>query len=225
MKKITNFNNWTEKLISERKKYLKERDEEAKINTNPIQPTALFKILRDVLPKNSSITLDAGTLCLQSTDALNYFEPRCLFTPSDFGLVGFSFACGLGVKIAKPNKPVISLMGDGGFGMTLSELSTAVQHKINTVTIVMNNQSWGAEKAYQRDFFNGKFIGSDIKSPPFDKIAELYGAKGFKVDQVSEIKHAVKAALNCNKPAVIDLNVDPSALYSFRRDSFSHRIK
>ena len=52
MKKITNFNNWTEKLISERKKYLKERDEEAKINTNPIQPTALFKILRDVLPKN-----------------------------------------------------------------------------------------------------------------------------------------------------------------------------
>ena len=69
---------------------------------------------------------------------LNFFEPKSLFTPLDFGLVGFSFAAGLGVKLAKPHSPVFSLMGDGGFGMTVSELSTAVQHKINTITIVMN---------------------------------------------------------------------------------------
>ena len=217
------FDKWTKNFIKERKSYLKKRDGEAVINKNPIQPSGLFKILRDVLPKDSSITLDAGTLCLQSTDSLNYFEPPCLFTPLDFGLVGFSFACGLGVKIARPDKPVISLMGDGGFGMTISELSTAVQHKINTVTIVMNNQSWGAEKAYQRDFFKGRYIGANIKSPPFDKIAELYGAKGFRVESISEISEAVNVALNCNKPAVIDVAVDPNALYSFRRDSFKSR--
>ena len=57
---------------------------------------------------------------------LNFSNPKSFFTPLDFGLVGFSFACGLGVKLAKPDCPVISLMGDGGFGMTLSELSTAV---------------------------------------------------------------------------------------------------
>ena len=113
-------------------------------------------------------------------------------------------------------------MGDGGFGMTISELSTAVQNKINTVTIVMNNQSWGAEKAYQRDFFNERYIGADIKSPPFDKVAELYGAKGFHVKSISEIGKAVEAALICNKPAVVDIAVDPEALYSFRRDSFKH---
>ena len=217
------FKNWTQNLIQERKNYLKIRDEKAEINKHPIQPSGLFKTLRDVLPKNSAITLDAGTLCLQSTDALNYFEPPCLFTPLDFGLVGFSFACGLGVKIAKPNQPVISLMGDGGFGMTISELSTAVQHKINTVTIIMNNKSWGAEKAYQRDYFNERYIGADINSPPFNEVAELYGAKGFRVDHISEITSAVEAALKCNKPAVIDLAVDPKALYSFRRDSFKHR--
>ena len=223
--KIYKFDKWTENLIKERKKFLTKREQDAEINKHPIQPSGLFKVLRDSIPHNSSITLDAGTLCLQSTDALNYFDPPCLFTPLDFGLVGFSFACGLGVKIAKPDKPVISLMGDGGFGMTISELSTAVQHKINTVTIVMNNQSWGAEKAYQKDFFDGRFIGADIKSPPFDKIAELYGAKGYKVEEISEIKHALESALNCNKPAVIDLAVDPSALYSFRRDSFTHKTK
>ena len=88
-----------------------------KYKNYPIQPFGLFKELRKVLPKNSAITLDAGTLCLQATDALEYYNPPSLFTPLDFGLVGFSFACGLGVKLAKPKKTVVSLMGDGGFGM------------------------------------------------------------------------------------------------------------
>ena len=116
-------------------------------------------------------------------------------------------------------------MGDGGFGMTISELSTAVEHKINTITIIMNNKSWGAEKAYQKDFFGKRYLGADISSPPFSKVAELYGAKGYKVRKLSEINDAVKSALNVKKPVVIDVDVDPKALYSFRRDSFKHRSK
>ena len=108
---------WTNSYLNERNKFLKKRDE-IKFKNFPIQPNGLFKQLRQVLPKNSAITLDAGTLCLQATDALEYYDPPSLFTPLDFGLVGFSFACGLGVKVAKPNRKVISLMGDGGFGMT-----------------------------------------------------------------------------------------------------------
>ena len=222
---ILDVKKWTTSYLKERNIFLADRE---KINSNnifPIQPSGLFKELRRVLPKNSAITLDAGTLCLQATDALEYYDPPSLFTPLDFGLVGFSFACGLGVKIAKPKKTVVSLMGDGGFGMTISELSTAVEYGINTITIVMNNQSWGAEKAYQKDFFGKRYLGADIKSPPFDKIAELYGAKGFSIKKVSEINEAVKAALKCNKPVVINVDVDPNALYSFRRDSFKYKQK
>ena len=219
-----NLKEWTTRYLHERKNFLIDRDK-IKFKNYPIQPKGLFKQLRQVLPRNSAITLDAGTLCLQATDALEYYDPPSLFTPLDFGLVGFSFACGLGVKVAKPNKKVISLMGDGGFGMTISELSTAVEYGINTITIVMNNKSWGAEKAYQKDFFGKRYLGADISSPPFDKVAELYGAKGFKVTKTSEINQAVKAALKINKPVVIDVDVDPKALYSFRRDSFKHRIK
>ena len=215
---------WTEKFKNERSNYLFQRYNIPSKNF-PIQPPGLFKELRKVLPKNSAITLDAGTLCLQATDALEYYNPPSLFTPLDFGLVGFSFACGLGVKVAKPKKTVVSLMGDGGFGMTISELSTAVEHKINTITIVMNNKSWGAEKAYQKDFFGKRYLGADISSPPFSKVAELYGAKGYKVKKLSEINDAVKSALKVNKPVVIDVDVDPKALYSFRRDSFKHRSK
>ena len=60
-------------------------------------------------------------------------------------------------------------------------------------------------------------------SPPFDKVAELYGAAGFRVDRLGEVGEAVQAALDCGKPAVVDIAVDPAALYSFRRDSFKHR--
>ena len=214
---------WVEGYKTERIAYLEKQDSDADVDMYPIQPSGLFKVLRDVLPRDAAITLDAGTLCLQATDALNYWEPPCLFTPLDFGLVGFSFSCGLGVKTAMPDRAVVSLMGDGGFGMTLSELSTAVDHGINTVTIVMNNKCWGAEKAYQRDFFGERYIGANVSSPPFDKVAELYGAAGFRVERTSELGEAVAAALACGKPAVIDVAVDPDALYSFRRDSFKHR--
>ncbi len=208
--------------LTERKEWLVARDNDAD-EGHPMQPSGLFKAFRSVLPENAAITLDAGTLCLQATDALQYAGPKSLFSPLDFGLVGFSFACGMGVKCAQPDRPVVSLMGDGGFGMTISELSTAVDAGINTVVLVMNNQCWGAEKAYQRDFFNGRYLGADISSPPFDKAAELYGAAGFRAERLSDVAPAVEAALACNKPAVVDIAVDPDALYSFRRDSFTHR--
>ena len=224
-KKISpNTDEWTKRFITDRAKFLINRDK-IKSTNNPIQPNALFKELRKVLPKNTAITLDAGTLCLQATDSLNYFKPPSLFSPLDFGLVGFSFACGLGIKLANPKKTVVSLMGDGGFGMTISELSTAVEYKINTITIIMNNKSWGAEKAYQKDFFGKRYLGADITSPPFDKVANLYGAKGYKVKKLSEVKKVFKNALRANRPVVIDVDVDPKALYSFRRDSFKHRVK
>ena len=221
----SNHHDWVNGFLKKKIEYYKKRDENADTNSKIIQPSGLFKELRNIIPKGSSITLDAGTLCLQATDEFNFFEPKSLFTPLDFGLVGFSFAAGLGVKLAKPNSQVFSLMGDGGFGMTVSELSTAVHHKINTITIVMNNKSWGAEKAYQRDFYDQRYIGADINSPPFHKLAEIYGAKGYHVFELKDLKGAVIDAMNCNKPAVINVDVDPKALYSFRKDSFKHRSK
>ena len=89
----------------------------------------------------------------------------------------------------------------------------------------MNNQSWGAEKAYQRDYFEKRYIGTDISNPPFHKVAELYGAKGFKVERISEVGESVVAALKCDKPAVVEIAIDPEALHSFRRDSFKYKQK
>ncbi|MCE8042365.1 thiamine pyrophosphate-binding protein [Halomonas daqingensis] len=213
---------WLAEFKEQRKRHLAALDE-TNDEQSPIRPETLFKALREVAPRDTMYTMDAGTLCLQATDKLAYWQPPALFTPLDFGLVGFSFSCGLGVKLACPERTVISLMGDGGFGMTVSELSTAVEYGINTVTVVMNNQCWGAEKAYQRDFFGERYIGANLQNPPYDKLAELYGARGFRVEHPGDLKAILEAAIACGKPAVVDVQVDPAALYSFRRDSFKHR--
>jgi acetolactate synthase-1/2/3 large subunit/sulfoacetaldehyde acetyltransferase len=215
---------WETEFRVGRQALLKERDQAGSRASVPMQPAYLFKALRATAPANAIFTLDAGTLCLQATDQLPYAQPPALFTPLDFGLVGFSYACGLGAKLACPDRPVISLMGDGGFGMTMSEIGTAVSHGINTVCIVMNNGCWGAEKAYQRDFFGGRYIGADVPNPPYDKVAELFGAAGFRVERPEDAEDVIRAALSCGRPAIVDVMIDPDALYSFRRDSFQHRV-
>ena len=81
----------------------------------------------------------------------------------------------------------------------------------------------GAEKAYQRDFFGERYIGADVTNPPFDQLAQLWGAKGFRVTKAADLGDTVAAAIRCGKPAVVDVSVDPAALYSFRKDSFKNR--
>lgn len=216
---------WADKFAEQRRALLQQRDTAAGNAADPLQPGYLFKTLREVAPDDAIYTMDAGTLCLQATDQMRYVQTPSLFTPLDFGLVGFSYACGLGAKLAQPHRTVISLMGDGGFGMACSELGTAAAYGINTVCLVLNNGCWGAEKAYQRDFFGERYIGADVPNPPYDKLAELWNASGFRVDRAADLAKTIDAAIRCGKPAVVDIRVDPNALYSFRRDSFKNRAK
>lgn len=213
---------WAATFKADRAQLLAARDAAA-ADADPIQPGRLYRAIRAVAPADAIFTMDAGTLCLQATDQMPYRQVPSLLTPLDFGLVGFSYACGLGAKLACPERTVISLMGDGGFGMTSSEIGTAVTSGIATVCIVMNNGCWGAEKAYQRDFFGERYLGADVPNPPYDQLARLWGAEGFRVDKAAQLEGAIAAAMACGKPAIVDVQIDPNALYSFRRDSFKHR--
>ncbi len=105
----------------------------------------------------------------------------------------------------------------------MAEITTAVQHDLPTVCLVLDNECWGAEKAYQRDFYNGRYIGADIASPAYDKVAELCGAKGYRAEKPGEIAAAVDDALRSGRPAIVQAKVDPNAMISFRRDAFKHR--
>lgn len=103
--------------------------------------------------------------------------------------------------------------------MTMGEMATATMHDINTIAIVMDNGAWGSEIAYQRDFYNKRYIGGYVTSPRFDEVMKLCGGNGYYVTDAGETAEALNEAMAGGKPAVIHVKVDPEAVLSFRKDA------
>ncbi|MEM7375979.1 MAG: thiamine pyrophosphate-binding protein [Pseudomonadota bacterium] len=198
-----------------------ERADEATLTGSPMHPRRALAEIRAALPADAIVTLDTGNACLQAADRLAHHQCPGLITPLDFGLVGFGYAAALGAQAAAPDRPVVSVMGDGGFGFTMSELTTAVRHTLPVVAVVLDNGAWGAEKAYQLEFFGGRLLGAEIDSPAYDQVAALCGALGFHVATAEEIGPAIARALQARRPAVVHVKIDPDALSTLRKDLFS----
>lgn len=212
-----------EKFAKDRQQLWQGREEIAGRGAKPLHPETIYSELRKVAPRDALFTLDAGTTCLQATDKLPCHVMPSLIAPLDCGNIGFSYAAGLGAKVAAPERTVISLMGDGGFGMTMGEMATAVQSQINSIALVMDNGTWGAEIAYQRDFYDKRYIGAHVLSPRYDEVMKLTGGTGYYVTAPGETADAVNQAIKEGKPAVIHAKVDPDAVLSFRTDALAKR--
>jgi thiamine pyrophosphate-dependent acetolactate synthase large subunit-like protein len=182
---------------------------EAGLAAKPLKPQRVYAELRRALPPETIVTLDAGAAPAYGYDRLHFARPRTFLTPLDLGGLGFAFPVALGAKLGRPGDPVLAIHGDGGFLMNAQELETAVRHGIAVVTIVMNNNCWGSEKAYQKHFYDGRYIGCDIGNPRYDEYARLFGAEGYYVEHPDQVGDAVRAALRSGKPAVIEIPIDP----------------
>jgi acetolactate synthase-1/2/3 large subunit/sulfoacetaldehyde acetyltransferase len=182
---------------------------EGGLDAKPMKPQRVYAELRRALPADTIVALDAGAAPAYGYDRLHLTRPRTFFTPLDLGGLGFAFPVALGAKLGCPDAPTLAIHGDGGFLMNAQELETAVRHGINVVTLVMNNNCWGSEKAYQKHFYGGRYIGCDIGNPRYDEFARLFGAEGYYVDHPDQVGDAVRAALRAGKPAVIEIPIDP----------------
>ena len=182
---------------------------EADLGAKPMKPQRVYAELRRVLPPETIVALDAGAAPAYGYDRLLFARPRTFLTPLDLGGLGFAFPVALGAKLGRPEAPVIAVHGDGGFLMNSQEIETAVRHHIGVVTIVMNNNCWGSEKAYQKHFYESRFIGCDIGNPRYDQLARLFGAGGYYVEHPDQVGDAVKAAIGAGAPAVIEIPIDP----------------
>ncbi len=215
---------WLAAFHADRSTLQDERTVEGQNDAMPLHPRRALAELRDALPKDAVVTLDTGNACLQAADRLAHYQMPGLITPLDFGLVGFGYAAALGAQAAARNRPVVSVMGDGGFGFTMAEITTAVSHDLPVVAVVLDNGAWGAEKAYQNEFFGSRLLGADIKSPPYDDVARLCGALGFAVDRPGDLGPALKEALGSGQPCVIHVRIDPNALSTLRKDLFKRQL-
>jgi thiamine pyrophosphate-dependent acetolactate synthase large subunit-like protein len=180
---------------------------ELTLSGDPMMPQRVYPELRKVLPRETMVTLDAGVAPGLAYDRLSFELPRTFFNYAGHGGLGMGYCVGLGTKLGRPDRPAVSLQGDGGFLYTSQEINTAVRWNIPLVAIVLNNRCHGAEKAQQQRHFGARYIGVDLVNPRFDKLAEVYGARGMYVQKPDEIADAVKTALSANGPVVIEIPV------------------
>jgi len=180
---------------------------ELALTGDPMMPQRVYPELRKVLPRDCMVTIDAGVAPGLSYDRLHFDVPRTLFNYAGHGGLGMGYSVGLGTKLGRPDRPALSIQGDGGFLYTSQEINTAVRWGIPLVSIVLNNRCHGAEKYQQQRFYEGRYIGVDLVNPRFDRLAEVYGARGFYVTRPEEIADAVAMALAAGGPAVIEIPV------------------
>jgi acetolactate synthase-1/2/3 large subunit len=133
-------------------------------------------------------------------------RPRTYLSASYFATLGFAFPTALGAKVGVPNRPVVSLSGDGGFMYALPDLATAVQYGVNVVAIVFADGAFGASKNDQRTRYRGRVVGTEFQNPNFVQVAEAFGAKGIKAEP-DQVGRALQEALNANRPTVIEVPI------------------
>ena len=198
---------WTAEITELKNRRRARLEAETQLGGDPIMPQRVFTELNKVLPQDCMVTIDAGIAPGLSYDRISYELPRTMFNYAGQGGLGMGLGVGLGTKLGRPDRPAISLQGDGGFLYTSQELNTAVRKNIPLVSIVLNNGCHGAEKAQQQRFYDQKYIGVDLENPRFDRLAEVYGAKGYYVERPEDVADTVREALTLDGPSVVEIPV------------------
>lgn len=207
-------------VTNEKQKWDQELVELAMVDGNPINPRRALLELTKVLPENTIVTTDIGNVSSTANAYLRFNQGRRHIAALTFGNTGFAYPSALGAKLADPGAPVVAIIGDGAWGMSLHEVSTAVEQNIPVVACVFNNGAWCAEKKNQVDFYNNRFVGADIQNPDFAEVARSMGAVGIRIDDENELGPAIERAIKSNKPTVIDIQVDGTQLAPpFRKDA------
>ena len=218
---IERWAKWTRQFQAERDLLDRERVLEANNDAVPMHPTRALAEIREALPNDAIVTIDTGNSCLRAADRLAHYQCPGLIAPLDFGLVGFGYAAAIGAQVAAPERPVVAVIGDGGFGYAMAEVMTAVQYRLPVVAVILDNKAWGAEKAYQLEFFDGRALGADLENPDFSRYAEICGAAGQRVSKPGQLGPALKDALARKRPSVIHVDIDPTAINALRKDLFN----
>ncbi|MCR8922610.1 thiamine pyrophosphate-binding protein [Dasania sp. GY-MA-18] len=172
-----------------------------------VQPQISFlEVIRQVLPRDGYYVPELSQMGFATwAGGMEFYQARTYISEGFQGTLGFGFPTALGVKVANPNKAVVSVTGDGGFMFGMQELITASQHHIGLVTIVFNNQAYGNVRRDQQLGFEGRLIGSELKTPDFMKMAESFDVAGYRVSTPDELRPALEKAINNNAPALIEV--------------------
>jgi len=176
-----------------------------------LQMAEVVTALSDMLPDDAIISNGAGNYAAFLHRYFVYKGFRSQLAPTS-GSMGYGLPAAIAGKLARPDRTVIALAGDGCFMMTCQELSTAVQYDLPLVIIVANNGMFGTIRMHQERQFPGRVIGTSLRNPDFAGLATSFGAFGQSVTSNEQFSSALRRALGASRPALIELKLDPEAL-------------
>ena len=164
---------------------------------------AVMDAIRKGVPQDAFVVWDVSQLGFYARTHWRVSRPKTYIDSGYSFNVGYAFPTALGVKVAKPDSPVVSLIGDGGFMFNSSELSTAVKYGINVVTVVFRNDSYGNVARDMDEAFGGAY-DTDLHNPDFVKFAESFGVTAMRAADPMELETLIPRALEYEAPVVID---------------------
>jgi acetolactate synthase-1/2/3 large subunit len=178
----------------------------ARAEFESVQPQiAYLDAIREVLPREGIFVTELSQMGFASYFGYPVYEPRTYVSEGYQGTLGFGFPAALGVKVARPDKPVVSVTGDGGFMFAVQELATAAQEGIGLVTLLFNNRAYGNVLRDQKVSYGNRVIGSTLENPDFEMLAKAFGVEYRRVDSPDALKAALAETLLPPGPVLIEV--------------------
>ena len=187
-----------------------------------MHPRQMLRELEKALPEDAMVSTDIGNICQIANSYLKFSRPRSMFGAMMFGNCGYAFPTMIGCKVGAPERTAVAYVGDGAWGMSFGEILTCVREKIPVTAVVFNNEQWGAEKKNHVDFYSNRFLGVNLENPSFAGIAKAMGAEGIRVDKVSDVGEALRAACKAQKDGkttIVEMMCTRELGDPFRRDA------
>ena len=200
------------------------KDELAAINADVERELADLKpqkawidAIRAGLPENGILVEELTQVSYVSRVMYPVYAPRTYISSGYQGTLGWGYSTALGAKAAMPDRPVVSVSGDGGFMFGMQEIATATRHNIPLVAVVFNDNAYGNVRRMQELNFEGRVVASDLKNPDFVKLGESFGIRARRPDTPAKLTAEMREAIHAGEPALIEVPVgqfpDPWRLF------------
>jgi acetolactate synthase I/II/III large subunit len=177
---------------------------------NALKPQYIIERLSELLPEDAIVCTEVGQNQMWTAQYYRFRKPRTLITSGGLGTMGFGFPAAIGTQMANPDKVVIDIAGDGSIQMNIQELATAVYHHLPIKIIILNNTCLGMIRQWQELFYKKRYAFSFVENvqPDFVKLADAYGAIGYKVSSMEEFDKIIdKVISEKDKPVIVDCRI------------------
>ncbi len=176
---------------------------------NALRPQQVLEAVRYILNDEYIITTEVGQNQMWAAQFLAFKEPRTLITSGGLGTMGYGLPAAIGAQIAYPDKTVIDVAGDASIQMNIQELMTAVANRLPVKILILNNQYMGMVRQWQEFFYEKNYAHTNMEAQPdFVKLAEAYGADGYRITNNDELKTVLPKALTSGNATIIDVIVE-----------------